>query len=73
MDELLGCCDPDGCIKDLTPLLEGDDVQVHDGPLTSFTGKIDKLAPNERAWLLIDIMGKATRTLVRRGDLRRSF
>lgn len=73
MDELLGYCGPDGCIEDLTPISEGDEVQVRDGPLASFTGKIEKLAPNERAWLLIDIMGKATRSLVRRSDVRRSI
>lgn len=73
MEELLGCCDPDGCIENLSPLSEGDAVQVRDGPLASFTGKIEKLATNERAWLLIDIMGKATRSLVRRGDVRRSI
>ncbi|WP_247713857.1 transcription termination/antitermination protein NusG [Qipengyuania xiamenensis] len=71
MEELLGCCDPDGCIENLSPLSEGDEAQVRDGPLASFTGKIEKLAPNERAWLLIDIMGKATRSLVRSDDVRR--
>lgn len=73
VEELLVFCDADGCIENLSPLTEGDEVQVRDGPLANFTGKIEKLAPNERAWVLIDIMGKATRSLVRRGDIRRNI
>ena len=72
MDELLACCDNDGCIRGFTQLAEGDEVQVCDGPLASFLGKIEKLAPEERAWVLIDIMGKATRSLVRRVDIKRA-
>lgn len=72
MEELLECCDPEGCIQRLEQFADGDEVQVTNGPLASFTGIIDKMAPDERAWLLIDIMGRATRSLVSRADLRRT-
>lgn len=69
--ELLECCDSEGCIQRLDQFADGDEVQVCDGPFVNFTGIIDKLAPAERVWLLIDIMGKATRSLIKRADLRR--
>ncbi|WP_226698685.1 transcription termination/antitermination protein NusG [Qipengyuania gaetbuli] len=70
INQLLECCDSHGCIQRLDQFAVGDEVQVCDGPLVNFTGIVDKLAPAERAWLLIDIMGKATRSLVRCADLR---
>lgn len=72
MEQLFEGCDPEGCIQRLEQFADGDEVQVCNGPLTNFTGIIEKMAPDERAWLLIDIMGRATRSLVNRADLRRT-
>lgn len=72
MDSLLNSCDSEGCIQNFAQMAEGDEVEICDGPFASFLGKIEKLAPDERAWLLIDIMGKATRSLIRRADIRRT-
>ena len=72
MEELIGCCDSEGYIQRLEQFADGDEVQVCNGPLADFRGIIDKMAPDERAWLLIDIMGGATRLLVNRADLRRT-
>jgi transcriptional antiterminator RfaH len=72
MEALLSSCDSEGCIQNFVQVAEGDEVQICDGPFTSFIGRIEKLAPDERAWLLIDIMGKATRSLIRRADVRRT-
>ena len=73
MAELLECCDREGCIQQrLEQFADGDEVEVCNGPLANFTGIIERIAPDKRAWLLIDIMGKATRSLVRRADLRRT-
>ena len=72
MNELLKCCGPDGFIENYVELEEGDKVQITHGPLTDFFAKIEKLAPDERAWLLIDIMGKETRTLLKVTDLERT-
>ena len=68
--ELLECCDSEGCVQRLDQFAAGDEVKVCDGPLVNFTGIVDQIAPAQRAWLLIDMMGKATRALVRRADLR---
>ena len=72
MEELLERCDFEGCIQRTDKFAEGDEVQICNGPLTDFTGLIEKMAPDERAWLLIDIMGKATRSLVSCADLGRT-
>ena len=72
MEGLLNSCDPEGCVQNLVQVAEGDEVEICDGPFASFMGKIEKLAPDERAWLLIDIMGKSTRSLIKRADIRRT-
>ena len=72
IDELLNCCSPDGFIENYVELGEDDKVQITHGPLTDFFAKVEKLVPDERAWLLIDIMGKETRSLLKLSDLRRT-
>ena len=39
----------------------GEAVRVAQGAFVGFIGRFEGLAPNERAWLLLDIMGQATR------------
>lgn len=72
IDDLLYHCGPDGCMQNHVQLAEGDKVQITHGPLTNFFARVEKLAPDERAWLLIDIMGKETRSLLKRADLQRT-
>lgn len=72
IDELLSHCGPEGFMENYVQLAEGDNVQITHGPLTDFFAKVEKLAPDERAWLLIDIMGKETRSLLRLADLKRT-
>lgn len=68
--ELMQSCDADGCIRPQLEFAEGDGVCIAHGPLASFIGRIDRLAPEERAWVLLDIMGKETRVSVPKADLR---
>lgn len=69
IEELMRCCGSDGCVENYNQVSEGDTVKITHGPLTDFVGRVDKLAPNERAWVLIDIMGKATRSSLQLADL----
>ncbi|QIG54258.1 transcriptional activator RfaH [Altererythrobacter sp. BO-6] len=70
VEELQRHCDDDGCMGPLTEMAEGDEIRIANGPLADFWGRIVKLGPDQRAWVLLDIMGKQTRVLVSRGDLR---
>lgn len=70
VEELQRHCDEDGCMRSLTEMAVGDEIRIAHGPLADFWGRIEKLGPDQRAWVLLDIMGKETRVLVPRGDLR---
>ena len=70
MTELLGSCDMNGVISGLPTVSVGDIVEVTRGPLTSFIGQVQRLGPNERAMILLDIIGKQTRVMVQTANLR---
>lgn len=63
-------CGEDGCIETHAALAQGDHVRIAQGPFASFIGKVDSLAPDKRTWVLLDVMGKATRVSIPSGDLR---
>lgn len=69
VEELMLCCDLDGCVTTLSQISVGEQVQVNHGPLTNFVGRVEKLAPDQRAWVLIDIMGRSTRSSIPRSNL----
>lgn len=66
-------CDDEGVMMASLELKAGDGVRIEDGPFAGMIGRLDALMPNERAWLLIDVMGKATRTMVPIAGLRRAI
>lgn len=68
--ELQDTCDDDGCITAQAALAQGDDVRIASGPFTDFIGRIERLAPDQRAWVLLDVMGQATRVSIPADDLR---
>ncbi|MEP5937635.1 MAG: transcription termination/antitermination NusG family protein [Erythrobacter sp.] len=68
--ELQVACDHEGCIEGQASLATGDDVRIEQGPFVGFAGKVDKEAPEQRVWVLLDVMGKATRVSIQRDDLR---
>ncbi|AOL93025.1 transcription termination/antitermination protein NusG [Porphyrobacter sp. LM 6] len=70
--ELMRMCDEDGIMRPRLDARTGDRVMVADGPFAGFVGRLDAVGPNERAWLLLDIMGKATRVSIAVADLRRA-
>jgi transcriptional antiterminator RfaH len=55
--------------EDLKP---GDKVQILSGALTDWLGRIEAALPNDRYLLLFEMMGRAVRADVARGDLRRA-
>ncbi|WP_421991905.1 transcription termination/antitermination protein NusG [Qipengyuania sp.] len=68
--ELMSRCDNEGCIRNHVAVAERDRVEISHGPLANFFGIVEKLAANERAWVLIDMMGQSIRSSMPRSDLR---
>ena len=68
--ELLSTCDAEGFTRPQSAVNDEDIVHVTQRSLAGFVGRVERLAPDERAWVLLEIMGKQTRVLARRADLR---
>lgn len=72
MADLLASCDPEGVLTALPAVSIGDSVEVTRGPLADFVGQVVRLAPDQRAMILLDIIGKQTRVLMPASMLRAS-
>jgi len=70
IDELLCACDENGFISLRPALAVGDLVEVTQGPLTSFVGHLMRFAADQRAIILLDIIGKQTRVAINSANLR---
>lgn len=67
---LLEACDENGVVTAVPVVSVGDRVEVIHGALTSFVGQVHRLTPDERAIVLLDIIGKQTKVMVPRAFLR---
>lgn len=70
VSQLLLRCDEAGVLLPPRRLQPGDQVCLTTGPLANFVAEIEKIAPDQRIWLLMDIMGGRTRVLVDPDQLR---
>lgn len=70
ISSLMSRCDPEGKLLAPPSLESGDAIRVTNGPFADFTGTVEQLAPEQRVWILLDILGKRTRVVIRQGDLR---
>ena len=52
-------------------LVAGDTVRVGVGPFTDLAGSIESVAPNERIWVLLDVLGRTTCVSLRASDVRK--
>ncbi len=68
--ELRAACDEDGAITSSDELAAGAEVEVQSGSFASFVGRIERLAPRDRALVLIDFMGTQTRVNLPVANLR---
>ena len=48
----------------------GADVRVSAGPFTDFIGQVESVAPDQRVWVLLELMGRKTRMGIPARDLR---
>lgn len=64
-------CDASGKLLPPDALQPGDCVRVTSGPFADFIGTIEKIAPDRRVWVLMELMGAQTRVAVQADVLRR--
>jgi transcriptional antiterminator RfaH len=64
-------CNEDGLLDSSATLVQGDVVCVRTGPFADFVTRVEQITPDRRVWVLLDLMGRATRVLVDQADLVR--
>lgn len=68
--ELMLRCDPTGMMQPATEFQPGDQVRLAAGPFTDFVATIEKIEPDQRVWVLMDIMGRRSRVTANQEHLR---
>lgn len=63
-------CDENGTISLDRSISPGDEVEIAVGAMKDFVGRVEHLAPNDRAIVLLDFMGKQTKMVVNKAHLR---
>lgn len=63
-------CDEGGALLPPERLTPGDQVTVIKGPFTEFVATVEKIASDQRVWLLMDLMGAQTRVALGTEQLR---
>ena len=69
VDELQNCCDPDGIFQTKSQIIKGDQVQIKKGPFVEFVATVERLTPDARVWVLIELLGQKSQILVTPNDL----
>lgn len=63
-------CDAQGKLIPPKLLNPGDQVAMTHGPFADFVAEVEKIDPDRRVWVLLDIMGGKTRVAVDGGQVR---
>ena len=63
-------CDADGKVLPPKLLKPGDQVALNTGPFANFVAEVEKIAPDRRVWVLMEIMGGQTQVAVTADQLR---
>ena len=64
VNEFISRCDDDGVLRPTHGLEVGQDVQVLRGPFANFVAKVEEISPDQRVWILIDLLGQSSRISV---------
>ena len=64
VNELMLRCDLSGRILPPKMLQPGDRVRITTGPFADFVAEVEKIAPDRRVWVLMELMGGQTRVAV---------
>jgi len=70
VSELMLRCDGSGKLVPAQCLSPGDRVRLTSGPFAGFLARIEKVAPDQRAWILIEMLGGNVRLAVGAQRLR---
>lgn len=70
VDALKARCDSSGLLQPLAEIAPGDEVRVTSGPFADFVAQVEAISPDQRVFLLIDLMGQKTRISVPREGVR---
>lgn len=70
VSQLRARCDASGQMQPAAHFGPGDQVAVTTGPFADFVARVDELAPEERVWILMDLMGHQTRVALPVAQLR---
>ena len=68
--EIMKRCDTDGKFVAGQPFSAGDRVSPSKGPFSELIATVESLGPDERVWILLDMMGRQTRVAVGAEHLR---
>jgi len=71
MQEMFGRCRKDDVLRPPEDLCIGDAVRVVNGPFAGLLAEVENVSDHSRAALLLDLMGRATRTEFARTDLEK--
>lgn len=61
VNQLMLRCDASGNLLPPRLLKPGDQVRITTGPFAQFVAEVEKIAPDRRVWVLMDLMGGKTR------------
>jgi len=70
VNQLMLRCDNDGKMLPPKLLKSGDEVRITSGPFVDFVATIDNIRPDQRVWVLMEIMGGQTRVAVKVDQLQ---
>lgn len=70
IDALMARCDQSGKFLQTSALPPGDTVRIGQGPFADFVATVDRLAPDNRVFVLLNLMGRKTRITVAANTLR---
>ena len=57
-------CDEGGKLLPPRILMTGDAVKISGGPFANFVATVEEIGPDQRVWVLLDLMGQTTRVAV---------
>lgn len=70
VSQLMLRCDAQGKLLPPKLLKPGDQVTLTKGPFANFVAEVEKIAPDRRVWVLMELMGGQTRVAVGANQLR---
>ena len=70
--QLQNQCDEAGVFRAQDSYTSGDVVTIQTGPFASFLAEVMDMAPDQRIWVLIDLLGQKSRIAIDQKDLRRA-